>query len=228
MSTDTPTLVIGNKKYSSWSLRPWLLMRVKDIPFIEKLSRFDHSTTPYHVHFYEFSASKKVPVLIHGATTIWDSLAIMEYLAELYPDRGLWPATQRVRAHARSIANEMHSGFFALRDECPMNMKRPSSAINLSDAAVFDIQRVEAIWEDCYGQYGGPFLFGDFSIADAMFAPVVNRFEVYQLGSTGAADRFSDAIRSLAPWQEWASDGANEPWVCEIAEVPVVDTLTQS
>ena len=217
---ERPTLIIGNRKYSSWSLRPWLLMKVKNIPFVEQLARFDHSTTPYHKHFYEFSPAKKVPVLKVGDRTIWDSLAIMEYLAEIYPERELWPADQWQRAHARSIASEMHSGFFALREECPMNMARAAAAIELSADAEFDIERIETIWQDCYEQYGGPFLFGEFGIVDAMYAPVVNRFEIYRLGEPRDTSRlFFKAIKSLDAWREWSKAGAEEPWVCEIAEV---------
>lgn len=209
-------LIIGNKKYSSWSMRPWLGMKVAGIDFEEVLSTFDHSTN--HEHFWEFSPTKKVPVLVHDGQTIWDSLAILEFIAELYPDKNLWPKDQKQRAHARAVSHEMHSGFAAMRSECPMNMKRTPGAIELSDEVKADIKRIETIWADCLDQYAGPFLFGQFSIADAMYAPVVNRIHIYQLSSTEAVQRYSQAISSLPAWQQWEKEGKEEPWVCDAVE----------
>ena len=206
-------LIIGNKKYSSWSLRPWLAMKVAGIPFKEELSRFDMATM--HQHYWAFSPTKKVPVLIHEGQTIWDSLAILEYLAELFPGKSLWPVDQQQRAHARCLAAEMHSGFPALRNECPMNMSRVPGKIDLSPGCKVDIKRIETIWVDNLATYGGPFLFGDFTIADAMFAPVVNRIEVYCLSDAPALKTYCAAIKGLAAWQEWEADGKAEPWICE-------------
>lgn len=210
-------LIIGNKKYSSWSLRPWIALKAAEIPFEEELSLFDMSTM--HEHFWKFSPTKKVPVLVHDGLTVWDSLAILEYLAELYPHKGLWPSDREMRAHARCVSNEMHSGFPALRAECPMNMSRTPGAISLSDEAKTDIKRVETIWLECLDRYDGPFLFGAFTIADAMFAPVVNRMEIYELSDAPAVRAYSDAITGLSAWQEWAADGRAEPWICEDVEV---------
>ena len=210
-------LIIGNKKYSSWSMRPWLAMKVKNVEFTETLSQFDIPNNS--AHFAEFSPSKKVPVLKHGALTVWDSLAILEYVAELYPDKNWWPADQQKRAHARAVSNEMHSGFPDLRNECPMNMARTPSAIKLTDDARRDIARVETIWRTCLADSGGPFLFGDFTIADAMFAPVVNRFEIYQLATTPAAEQYMQTIQALPAWREWAQAGIDEPWICEHVEI---------
>ena len=212
-----PTLIIANKKYSSWSLRPWIALKVKNIPFAEQFSQFDMETM--HEHFWKFSPTKKVPVLVNDGQTIWDSLSILEYLAELYPDAGLWPKDFKQRAHARSLANEMHSGFSGLRNDCPMNMNRTPGVICLSEEALVDISRIETIWTDCLEQYGGPFLFGDFTIVDAMFAPVVNRIEVYELSQKPAVQAYSKAIKSLPAWQEWEADGKAEPWICENVEV---------
>lgn len=200
-------------------MRPWLAMKNCGIPFSERLSRFDDSTEPLHKHFWEFSPSKKVPVLQHEEHTIWDSLAILEYLHELYPEKELWPRDRDLRAHARAVTSEMHSGFLALRDECPMNMARNPGRINISKDAKFDIERIENLWDDCFEKYGGPFLFGEFSIADAFYAPVVNRTEIYKLSEHPAALHFSEAIRSLAAWKEWEEAGRAEPWICEIAEI---------
>jgi len=156
--------------------------------------------------------------LKHGDLTVWDSLAIVEYVAELFPEKGWWPDDQRQRAHARAIASEMHSGFPALRDECPMNMAREVSAIEISNAAKTDIERIETIWRSCLDASGGPFLFGAFTIADAMFAPAVNRFEKYQLSNAPAAAQYAEAIKKLPAWREWERDGIAEPWICENVE----------
>ncbi len=210
-------LIIGNKKYSSWSMRPWIALKHHNIPFEEELSQFDHSTM--HAHFWKFSPTKKVPVLINGDLTVWDSLAILEYVAELYPDAKLWPEDQSARAHARCVSSEMHSGFPALRAECPMNMARKPGALILSEECQTDIRRIETLMHDCYAQYGGPFLFGEFTIADAMFAPVVNRVRTYELTEHPAVMRFCSAIESLSAWQQWAQEGADEPWICELVEI---------
>lgn len=212
-------LIIGNKKYSSWSLRPWLAMSVKGVEFEEEMSRFDHSTTPYHKHFWEFSPTKMVPVLKVDGRTVWDSLSIMEYVAERNPDRGFWPSDPLARAHARSISCEMHSGFPALRAECPMNMARKVRPIENSPECQADVKRLETIFEECFERYQGKFLFGDFTIADAMMAPVANRIRIYDLTKNQAAIRFCEAIEELPEWQEWRAAGAAEPWICEVAEV---------
>jgi len=210
-------LIIGNKKYSSWSLRPWIAMKVAGIEFEEELSLFDIPTM--HAHYWAFSPTKKVPVLIHDGQTIWDSLAILEYLAELHPDLGLWPEDRGARAHARSLANEMHAGFPALRAECPMNMNRSPGGLQLSAEGEIDMTRIETIWDDCLTHSKGPFLFSEFGIVDAMFAPVVNRIEVYEIPQTNAVARYCEAIRSLPAWQEWSDAGRAEPWICENVEV---------
>ena len=211
-------LIIANKKYSSWSLRPWIAMKAKGIPFEEVLSQFDLSTM--HEHFAEFSPTKKVPVLVHEGMTIWDSLAILEYIAELFPEKGLWPKYCRARAHARCVSNEMHADFPDLRNECPMNMARPPSRIELSEGAKTDIKRVDTIWTECLDTYSGPYLFGqEFTIADAMFAPVVNRIEVYGIPKSPAMAAYCETIKAMPSWQEWATDGRAEPWICENVEV---------
>lgn len=215
-------LIIANKKYSSWSMRPWLAMKVFDIAFTETLIRFDHTPEnqlEWNAHFLDYSPAGKVPVLKHHGFSVWDSLAILEYLAETFPGKNWWPQDPQARAHARAISCEMHSGFFALRDECPMNFARPQRAIEVSPAALKDIARIEQIWQTCIGASGGPFLFGDFSIPDAMFAPVINRFERYRLSGSKIAAQYAKAITSLPAWRDWAAAGAAEPWICEIAEV---------
>lgn len=206
-------LYIANKNYSSWSLRPWLLMKVKGIEFKETLSPFDEPN--HNQHFLEFSPSKKVPVLHVNSQIIWESLAICECLADLYPEAGLWPADSMDRAKARSLSTEMVSGFSHLRAECPMNMRREHYAISVSDGVRKDVQRIEAIWSECLQSYGGPFLFGEFSIVDAMFAPVVNRLQIYCLSEAPAVLKYREAMHALPAWQEWEAAGRAEPWIVE-------------
>lgn len=176
------TLVIGDKNLSSWSLRPWLLMKQAGIPFTERLVRLDRPETKAEIA--KFSPSGRVPCLVDGETAIWDSLSIAEYLAERFPEKSLWPAETRARAIARSVAAEMHSGFAALRSFWPMNFAREGMA-HMTYGIGADIARIADIWETCRRDFGprssegGPFLFGAFSVADAMYAPVVSRFQTY-------------------------------------------------
>ncbi len=215
-------LIIANKKYSSWSLRPWLAMKVFDVPFKETTALFDHAPADpaeWNAHFSKFSPTGKVPVLKHGDLTVWDSLAILDYLADLFPEKNWRPPSRAGAALARALCCEMHAGFSALRDECPMNMARPVGAIAISDACRKDIARIETIWRDCLDASGGPFLFGDFTTTDAVFAPVVNRFEKYALSNCDAAAQYGAAIKSLPAWREWEASGATEPWTCDVVEI---------
>jgi glutathione S-transferase len=169
-------LVIGNKNYSSWSFRPWLAMKVARIAFEETVIPLD--APDFKSRLTALSGAGKVPVLIEGDTRVWESLAILEYLAEKFPEASLWPRDAQARAHARAISAEMHAGFQALRRELPMNMRRPVKPHPLAVDAAADVARIEVIWSDCrrrFGQ-GGPFLHGAFGAADAMYAPVVSRF----------------------------------------------------
>ena len=205
-------LVIGNKNYSSWSMRPWLALRANDIPFEEIFIPLytDHEADKQRI--LSFSRAGKVPALVDGDVTVWDSLSIIEYLAEKFPQNRLWPQDRARRAHARSISAEMHSGFMALRSECSMNVHRPIRAVALSDDARSNVARIQAIWAECHQRYGneGPFLFGAFSGADAMFAPVVHRFRNYAIPVDGDARHFVDAMTSLPAFYEWTRDGLAE------------------
>jgi glutathione S-transferase len=158
-----------------------------------------------------------VPVLVDGDVTVWDSLAIIEYAAERFPQSGLWPQDRASRAHARSISAEMHSGFAALRNECGMNLHRPVGAIALSDNARADITRIQQIWTECRERYGnsGPFLFGNFSGADAMFAPVVHRFRIYAIPVTPPVQDYMDAMMVLSAFAEWTRAGLAETIIIE-------------
>jgi glutathione S-transferase len=173
------TLLIGNKNYSSWSFRPWIAMKVAGIPFTEEVISLD--ADDFKARATRISGSGKVPALLDGDVRVWETLAILDYLAEAFPKAGLWPAERAARAHARAIAAEMHAGFMALRRECAMNMWRPVMARELTPEAAADVRRVESIWTDCRTRFGagGPFLFGGFGAADAMYAPVVSRFHNY-------------------------------------------------
>src|ERR1700724_1794215 len=175
-------LVIGNKNYSSWSMRPWLALRASQIAFEEIFIPLYTGDTDKQ-RILDFTQSGKVPALLDDDVTIWDSLAIIEYAAERFPQTRLWPEDRASRAHARSISAEMHSGFAALRNECGMNLHRPIRAVTLSDDARANVARIQEIWAECHQRYGkqGPFLFGAFSGADAMFAPVVHRFRTYAI-----------------------------------------------
>ncbi len=209
-------LVIGNKNYSSWSMRPWLALRASQIAFEEIFIPLYTGDTDKQ-RILDFTQSGKVPALLDGDVTIWDSLAIIEYAAERFPQTRLWPEDRASRAHARSISAEMHSGFAALRNECGMNLHRPVGAITLSANARADIARIQQIWIECRERYGksGPFLFGAFGGADAMFAPVVHRFRTYAIEVAPEARHYMDTMTSLPAFQEWTRAGLAETLVIE-------------
>jgi glutathione S-transferase len=203
-------LVIGNKAYSSWSLRPWLLMRQAGIPFDEvRLSLYAEGAKQ---NILQHSPAGKVPVLKDGGLTIWDSLAICEYLAERHPEKQLWPADVAARAHARAISAEMHSGFTNLRTLMPMNVRREIPGRTRTPEVAAEIARIETIWNDSRGRHGanGPFLFGAFCIADAMYAPVVSRLRTYGVALGGAAAQYAGVIHALPAMQEWIAGARAE------------------
>jgi glutathione S-transferase len=212
----TLKLVIGNKNYSSWSMRPWLALRANDIAFEEIFIPL-YTGDAGKQRILNFTRSGKVPALIDGDVTVWDSLAIIEYVAERFPEVRLWPEDRAARAHARSISAEMHSGFLPLRNECGMNLHRAAGAIALSADARANIARVQQIWIECRERYGklGPFLFGSFSGADAMYAPVVHRFVTYAIEVAPEARHFMDAMMSLPAFQEWTRAGLAETIVID-------------
>jgi glutathione S-transferase len=209
-------LVIGNKNYSSWSMRPWLALRANEIAFEEIFIPL-YTGAADKQRLLDVTGSGKVPALIDGDVTIWDSLSIIEYVAERFPEFRLWPEDRAGRAHARSIAAEMHSGFAPLRNECGMNLHRPVGAIALSDDAKANIARIEQIWTECRERYGksGPFLFGRFGAADAMFAPVVHRFRTYAIAVAPEAKAYMDAMMALPAFQEWTRAALAETLVIE-------------
>lgn len=196
-------LIIGNKNYSSWSLRVWLLLREAGIEFEEHRIPLDCPDTASDIA--TFSAAGCVPVLQIDEMTIWDTLAISEAVAELWPDKTLWPVDRQERAHARSISAEMHSGFEHLRNGMPMNCRAMGRKVGLPDELGRDIDRIIQIWVDCHRKYGerGGWLFGDFSIADAMFAPVVLRFRTYGINLPESAVYYPRRLLESKAMQEW-------------------------
>lgn len=202
------TLVIGNKNYSSWSLRPWLLLRYFGVDFEEV--RLSLDTPSFREQVARWSPAGRVPVLVDGELSVWDSLAIAEYVNEVWLDGRAWPATVAKRAVARSLAAEMHAGFGALRAEMPMNVRRPRSRVMLSDAALGDVARVQAIWDQCLVQYAGPWLFGDFSIVDAFYAPVALRFATYEIALTPLSAGYRTRMLADPAVQEWCRAAKSE------------------
>jgi glutathione S-transferase len=205
------TLVIGNKNYSSWSFRPWIAMKTAGIPFEEILVSLE--TKDFKTRVGAYSGSGKVPVLVDGAIKVWESLAILEYLAEKFPEKMLWPDDSAARACARTIASEMHASFGALRQHCPMNMWRPVTSRVLPEEVGANVKRIEALWTDCLSRSAGPFLFGAFGAADAMYAPVVSRFHTYGIGVGQEAQAYMARVMALPAWAEWRTAALKEPWV---------------
>jgi glutathione S-transferase len=220
-------LIIGNKNYSSWSFRPWLAMKVAGIAFEEMLISLE--APDFKARVTAVSPAGRVPVLIDGDVVIWESLAILEYLADKFPDAGLWPKDAAARAHARAAASEMHAGFQPLRRLLPMNMWRPVKVRALDDAATADVARVEAIWNLCRTKFGagGAFLYGAFGAADAMYAPVVSRLHTYGVAVGGAAQVYMRAMMALPAWSEWHAAARREPWVLPHDEVDWPEVLRE-
>jgi glutathione S-transferase len=213
-----PKLIIGNKNYSSWSLRAWLLMREAGIEFEEQRVVLDVESTA--AELAEYSPSATVPVLQLGELTVWDSLAIAETVAERWPDAQLWPEDAAARAHARSICAEMHSGFATLRSCMPMNCRAMGRKVALPDELTRDIDRIIEIWSVCHREFQGDngWLFGDFSIADAMFAPVVLRFRTYGINLPESAGFYPQRLLQSDAMQEWLAAAETETEVIDFEE----------
>jgi glutathione S-transferase len=212
-------LIIGNKNYSSWSLRPWFAMKVAGIEFAETLISLE--ATDFKARVTAISGAGKVPVLLDGEVRVWESLAILEYLAEKFPAAGLWPRQPMARAHARAVAAEMHAGFQALRRQLPMNVWRPVIPRPLDADGQGDVARIDAVWNECRARFGatGPFLCGTFGAVDAMYAPVVWRFHTYAVGMSPVARGYMEAIKALPAWSAWREAARREPWVLPHDEV---------
>ncbi|GAA6143150.1 glutathione S-transferase family protein [Hydrogenophaga sp. 5NK40-0174] len=211
------TLYIGNKNYSTWSMRPWVLLKQAGIEFQEVMLRFDsfQPGSDFKQSIQKISALGKVPVLTDGDLVIWDTLAIAEYLAEQFPEKSLWPADKAARARARSLCAEMHSGFSGLRSHCHMNIEADLSQVGRviwrDQAAVrSEVQRLHTIWGDALKAHGGPMLFGEFSVADAFFAPVVSRLVTYALPVEPEIRAYMDRVMALPGVQAWVRDALKE------------------
>lgn len=209
------TLIIGNKNYSSWSLRAWLLLSESGIDFEEIRIPLDVEETASLLA--DYSPSATVPVLRQGNEVIWDSLAIAETVAERWPEKNLWPEDPVARAQARSVSAEMHAGFLTLREAMPMNCRAMGRKVPLPDRLTTDIDRILSIWTNCYGVYGekGRWLFGDFSVADAMFAPVVLRFRTYGINLPESASHYPRRLLESESLQRWLLDAESEVAVIE-------------
>lgn len=209
------TLIIGNKNYSTWSLRAWLLLREAEIEFEEHRIALDEAET--RAQIAEFTDAGTVPVLMLDGHAIWDTLAIAETVAERWPDKQLWPTDAAARAHARCISAEMHSGFAVLRNSMPMNCRAMGRKVSLPDELTAEIDRIIAIWTDCHKRYSadGDWLFGRFSVADAMFAPVVLRFRTYGVNLPESAAAYANRLLESPAMQEWLTDAEIEIEVIE-------------
>jgi glutathione S-transferase len=212
-------LIVGNKNYSSWSMRPWIAMKAAGIAFTEEVISLNAPDFKQRVS--KISGTGKVPVLDDDGVHVWESLAILEYLAERFPAARLWPSDPAARAHARAISSEMHAGFVPLRRACPMNMWCPVKKRDLADDVMANVHRIESMWQQCRERYGagGPFLFGTFGAADAMYAPVVSRFHTYDVAVGPSARAYMDAVMALPAWAEWYAAALKEPWVLPEDEV---------
>jgi len=222
------TLVIGNKNYSSWSFRPWIALKAAGIPFEEILIPIYEPGSKERI--LQHSPAGKVPVLLDGEVRVWESLAIIDYVAEQFPQAGLWPTDRVARAHARAIAAEMHAGFVPLRRHCPMNMWRPVRARELPPDVLANVQRIEAIFAGCRERFGrgGPFLLGAFGAADAMYAPVVSRLHTYGVKVNPTAQAYMQAVMALPAWAEWRAEALQEPWVLAEDEVDWPEVLREA
>jgi glutathione S-transferase len=212
-----PVLTISSKNYSSWSLRGWLLCKLAGLEVEEQVVSIDDPTN--RAELLLLAPSVLVPRLNHDGASVWDTLAIAEYLAELFPKKGMLPKDRLARAHCRSISGEIHSGFHNMRSALPMNLKAHHKNFKIFAGAQPDINRIQAIWAECIERYGGPFLFGTPTIADAMFAPVCTRFLTYNVPITAVSKAYCDTIMEWPPMKEWVEAALKEPEEMEELDV---------
>jgi glutathione S-transferase len=217
------TLVIANKNYSSWSLRGWLMAKIAGIDFEEIVLPLDLPETAQAIR--KHSPSGRVPVLLHRGLAVWESLAIAEYLNDLKPESGLWPASASARAQARSVSAEMHAGFTDLRTNMPMNIRADYAGKGLTPAVRVDIERITGLWRDCRKRFAGAaprddgFLFGAIGAADAMYAPVVTRFRTYGVKLDSDAEAYCETVLAYPAMKDWIDAAENEPWLIERYEL---------
>lgn len=213
-------LLIGNRNYSTWSLRPWLVLRHFEISFDDEVLPL--SGSGWRENLAARSPTAKVPVLLDGDLVVPETIAIIEYLADCFPDRAIWPADRTDRALARAAAAEMHGGFSALRTHAPMNLRASHPGKVDLDAVRKDLHRIETLWGGLLARSGGPYLFGAFSAADAMFAPLATRLRTYDLPVSDTAGRYVEAIYALPAFQDWLSMALQEPWIVDDDEIDVI------
>ena len=218
-------LLIGNRNYSSWSLRPWLVLRHFDIPFEDEVLQLQGEG--FRDVLAQRSPTGKVPVLQDGGLVVVESIAIIEYLADRFPDRAIWPSDIGERALARAAAAEMHSAFTALRSHAPMNLRASHPGKVSVDAVARDLHRLETLWGGLLTRSGGPFLFGAFTAADAMFAPVATRIRIYDLPVSDMAAGYVEAIYALPAFQDWLTLALREPWIVDEDEIDVIQGRIQ-
>ena len=214
-------LIFANRNYSSWSLRAWLVLRHFGIPFDEELVLLNGEG--WKETLRKKSPTGNMPVLVDGDVTIPETTAIIEYLHDKYPAKGIWPSSRVERAYARSAAAEMHGGFNALRNLAPMNLKASHPGKVDFDEVADDLKRIERLWGDLLSRSGGPYLFGSFNGADAMFAPVATRIRTYELPVSDLAQEYVEAIYALPAFQEWLAEAVKEPWVVEQDEIDIIN-----
>lgn len=213
-------LLIGNRNYSSWSLRPWLVLRHFEIPFEDEVLLLGGDG--WRENLKRRSPTGKVPVLVDDDLVVPETLAIIEYAADLFPEKGIWPAERRDRALARAAASEMHAGFSTLRSHAPMNLRASHPGKVDLDAVRKDLHRVEELWGSLLARSGGPYLFGVFTAADAMFAPLATRLRTYELPVSDLAQRYVEAIYALPAFQAWRTLALQEPWIVDDDEIDVI------
>jgi len=217
------TIVIGNRNYSSWSMRGWLMAKIAGIEFEEVVIPLDLPETQPAIR--KHSPSGRVPVLLHRGLAIWESLAIAEYLNDLKPEAGLWPSSAAARAHARAISAEIHAGFAELRNNMPMNIRASYPGKGMTPGVRADIERITGLWRDCRKRFAGAFqkddgfLFGTFGAADAMYAPVVTRLRTYGVKVDSDGDAYCNAVLAHPAVKEWIDAAKHEPWLISAYEL---------
>lgn len=217
-------LIFANRNYSTWSLRPWLVLKHFGIPFEEEIVLLNGDGWKENIR--RKSPTGKVPVLIDGEAVIPETIAIIEYLNDKFPAKGIWPSNRLDRARARAVSAEMHGGFNALRDLAPMNLRASYPGRIDLDSVAAELRRIEQIWGDLTSESGGPYLFGKFTAADAMFAPVATRIRTYDLPVSDAAAEYVEAIYALPAFQEWLAEALKETWIVEQDEIDVIQGRT--
>lgn len=213
-------LIFANRNYSSWSLRAWLVLKHFGIPFDEEMVLL--SGEGWKETIRKKSPTGKVPVLFDGEAVVPETIAIIEYLNDKYPAKGIWPSDRLRRAQARAVSAEMHGGFTALRKAAPMNLRASHPGKVDFDPIAGDLRRIEQIWGDLTSESGGPYLFGKFTAADAMFAPVATRIRTYELPVSDTAQDYVEAIYALPAFQEWLAEAVKEPWIVEDDEIDII------